>query len=456
MSFVTGVAINDTDGDNFYDVGEARAGVSVAVTTTGFAAVNDLTETAGGYSAAVNAGSHGVTFSGGGLAASVSVTVDSGSDNAKVDLSGNNKILSSVTTTLGAGAKDLVLLGAVVANGTGNALDNVVTGSRGANTLMGAAGADTFKMSASQLAGSIDIFNGGSEIDTADFSLFSSAVAVDLTVSAAEAKTSDTANAWTTATRTIADFVAVENITGSAFADKLVGDNGANVLNGGAGDDVLDGGAGVDTYVGGLGNDAYYVRHLGLDGRVQDNFTELANQGVDGVNTSVSLNLNEARYVNIENGYIVGTAATNLGGSAVSNVLVGNLAANSIYGLGGRDVMRGEGGADNFVYIYNTDTGKTAATRDVIQDFTTGTDKINLASMDANGALVDNGTFVFLATAGTAFTGVAGQLHYVWEDLAGTANDKTLIEGDFNGDSIADFQIELTGLKSLLATDFVL
>ena len=39
---------------------------------------------------------------------------------------------------------------------------------------------------------------------------------------------------------------------------------------------------------------------------------------------------------------------------------------------------------------------------------------------------------------------------------AGTANDKTIIYGDINGDARADFQIELTGLKTLTVSDFIL
>ena len=247
-----------------------------------------------------------------------------------------------------------------------------------------------------------------------------------------------------------------DQISGLGGNDSLYGGAGTDTLNGGLGDDILEGGAGVDAYIGGSGNDAYYIRNLGTDGRVEDTFSELANDGIDGINTSVQMNLNEARYTNIENAYLVGTIVANLGGSAVNNVLIGNSAANSIYGLGGRDIMRGEGGADKFVYLFNSDTGKTATTRDLIQDFTSGTDKIDLAGMDANGAGTGNGTFVFLPNAGDAFTGVSGQLRFVWEDLTGTANDKTLIEGDFNGDSAADFQIELTGLKSLVVSDFVL
>ena len=53
-------------------------------------------------------------------------------------------------------------------------------------------------------------------------------------------------------------------------------------------------------------------------------------------------------------------------------------------------------------------------------------------------------------------SGIAGQLHFRQENPAGTVNDKTIVEGDINGDKVADFQIELTGLKALAAADFIL
>ena len=35
-------------------------------------------------------------------------------------------------------------------------------------------------------------------------------------------------------------------------------------------------------------------------------------------------------------------------------------------------------------------------------------------------------------------------------------HDKTIIYGDINGDARPDFQIELTGLKALVPSDFIL
>ena len=51
-----------------------------------------------------------------------------------------------------------------------------------------------------------------------------------------------------------------------------------------------------------------------------------------------------------------------------------------------------------------------------------------------------------------AFTGVAGQLRYV----ASALNQVTVVEGDINGDSVADFQLTLFGNLVLAAGDFIL
>ena len=51
---------------------------------------------------------------------------------------------------------------------------------------------------------------------------------------------------------------------------------------------------------------------------------------------------------------------------------------------------------------------------------------------------------------GAGFTGVAGQLR--WFQSSGM----TFVEGDTNGNQLADFQLQLTGLKALTANDFIL
>ena len=79
-----------------------------------------------------------------------------------------------------------------------------------------------------------------------------------------------------------------------------------------------------------------------------------------------------------------------------------------------------------------------------------------------------NDAFTFIGNED--FSGVAGQLHYVHvksfpvltktsaaRDIdVGVFTTNTIVEGDINGDRVADFQIELTGKKILDAADFIL
>jgi Ca2+-binding RTX toxin-like protein len=231
-----------------------------------------------------------------------------------------------------------------------------------------------------------------------------------------------------------------DTITGTAYNDK--------VLYGLAGNDVIDGKAGADSMYGGLGNDTYYVDNTG------DLVTELAAQGTDKVISTISYTLG----ANVEDLTLSATAVKGTG-NALNNVITGTAAANMLSGMagndtlmggGGKDILTGGTGNDTFKFVTLADTGKLATTRDVITDFTHAADKIDLHLIDANSNVPADQAFTFLATKGAAFTGVAGQLHFI----ASGAN--TIVEGDINGDKVADFQIELTGAPALTAIDFIL
>lgn len=94
------------------------------------------------------------------------------------------------------------------------------------------------------------------------------------------------------------------------------------------------------------------------------------------------------------------------------------------------------------------DTSAARSLADQIEDFTAGADLIDLSAMDANTLLGGDQAFSFIGNA--AFSGAAGQLHYVQ-----TAS-YTYLEGDTNGDGTADFSIRLTGTLALAESDFVL
>ncbi|HEX8262335.1 MAG TPA: hypothetical protein VF547_05620, partial [Allosphingosinicella sp.] len=129
---------------------------------------------------------------------------------------------------------------------------------------------------------------------------------------------------------------------------------------------------------------------------------------------------------------------------------------DDLYGDGGNDVLTGGGGADRLTgglgkdqFVYNLVSDSTPGGRDVIADFSRSQgDKISLSAIDANTLVGGNQAFSFIGAA--AFSGVAGQLRY------STSGGATFVSGDVNGDSVADFQIELSGILAPVASDFVL
>ena len=207
--------------------------------------------------------------------------------------------------------------------------------------------------------------------------------------------------------------------------------------------------------VGGVGNDTYHVDHLG------DAVVELADEGYDRVVASLDWTLGD----NIERLSLTGTADLNGTGNALANRLAGNAGVNildggegndSLYGLAGDDSLIGgagadlldgglgadslEGGlgADRFVF-----SSADGANGDVIVDFSAlEGDKLDLRLIDANAGLAGDQAFVFIGSTG--FGSVAGELRFA----AG------VLEGDLDGNGGADFQIQMSGVASLIATNF--
>ena len=131
----------------------------------------------------------------------------------------------------------------------------MLQGRDGNDTLYGGAGNDRLIGGAGA-----DYLSGGDGIDTVSYQVAGAGVAADL-------KASLTANAGeATGDR----FAGVENLTGSAHADRLWGNLGANTLSGSGGGDRLHGRAGNDQLFGGAGADRFiFARGDDLD-RVRD------------------------------------------------------------------------------------------------------------------------------------------------------------------------------------------
>jgi len=250
-------------------------------------------------------------------------------------------------------------------------------------------------------------------------------------------------NNWTSGVDTL-------TINGTAGLDNLVGSNQSDTINGGGNADSMAGGAGSDTY---------FVDSLG---DLVDE-SPVGSDGTDVVISSVDFNLGNIIHAKgqIENLTLTG-AAVNGTGNSLDNILIGNTNANSLDGRAsddiltgglGKDMLSGGIGADIFDFNLKTES-KKGALRDVITDFDKGIDDIDLAGIDAKSGVAGNQTFKFIGNHN--FHHKKGELHYVKHNEPGAAHDKTIIEGDTNGDGKADFQIELSGLIKLTAGDFAL
>lgn len=139
----------------------------------------------------------------------------------------------------------------------------------------------------------------------------------------------------------------------------------------GLGDDVFDNrGGSVDDRVGGDdGNDTFYITQSNFDAYEQ------TGDGHDRVFSTASYNL--GRFGSeLEELRLLGGKDINATGNQYKNTLVGNSGDNLLNGMTANDSLRGNGGAD--VFIFSTGTGK-----DTIVDFVTGTDRIDLGDLNA-------------------------------------------------------------------------
>jgi Ca2+-binding RTX toxin-like protein len=119
---------------------------------------------------------------------------------------------------------------------------------------------------------------------------------------------------------------------------------GADNITTGAGNDVLVGGAGADVLTGDGGNDVYAVDNAG------DVVNESAGGGSDTVYAQTSYTL--AVGTSVERLSAIdwtSTAALNLTGNELANLIEGNAGANVLNGAGGADTMVGFGGNDIYV-----------------------------------------------------------------------------------------------------------
>jgi hypothetical protein len=304
----------------------------------------------------------------------------------------------------------------------------VFTGGPASNIIQGGVGNDL-------LAGGPgdDVINGGLGVDTVDYGAASGPVTVNL---------ADGTASGADDTDTLSN---IENVRGSIYDDTLTGDGRANLLNGGAGGDTMVGGGDNDTYI----VDSSFDTVIEMDGEGT----------ADLVQSSVSFSLLGQE---IENLTLTGTANITATGNEDANTLTGNNGANTLKGLDGNDTLHGLGGKDILVggagrdtlygdlgadtFDFNlTSESVRGADHDTVYFNRSQGDKIDLSTINADsdladtsgGATMDIQSFRWTASGGSgAFVAnVDGQLRF--------ANG--LLQGDTNGDRIADIEIRIIG-----------
>ncbi|MET3825518.1 Ca2+-binding RTX toxin-like protein [Sphingomonas sp. PvP055] len=316
----------------------------------------------GGASDDVLDGGTGADTMVGGAGNDVYIVDDAGDVVTELAAGGKDEVRTSLASyTLGDNLETLTYTGTAAFKGTGNALDNLITGGAGndvldggigADTMIGGAGNDTYVV---DNAGDVvtEAADGGTdEIRTtlASFTLGANLENLSYTGTAAFTGTGNALD------NVITGGAGNDTLSGGAGNDRLIGGAGNDALLGGDGNDYLDGGAGSDKMTGGAGDDTYVVDTYA------DQVIELSNGGNDTVNTTLSMymlssDVENLRYLGSSNFIGMGSASANaMWGGAGNDYLWGGAGNDTLYGNAGDDVLDGGAGADTLYGGAGNDT----------------------------------------------------------------------------------------------------
>lgn len=231
------------------------------------------------------------------------------------------------------------------------------------------------------------------------------------------------------------DFRAVGNsldntITGNIGDNDLRGRGGADTMSGGAGDDKLFGAAGNDVLSGDEGDDRLWggADNDTLNG-AEANDDLSGGRGVDVL--AGGDGEDELRGGAGHDTLDGGDDDDRLFGGRGNDSLAGGEGEDWLLGGPGKDIVTGGLDADTFVFIrvFHSLPGDQ---RDEITDFAAAEgDVIDLSRIDADVHTGEDDGFAFIGAR--SFSANAGELRFT----------SGLLEGDVNGDRVADFQIAL-------------
>ena len=211
----------------------------------------------------------------------------------------------------------------------GGLLDDILNGGEGNDVLVGGSGSDTL--------------NGGNGLDTANYSTSAGGININLdtnSVSGGDA----TGDTLIDIEHIYGSSISADTITGNASNNTLFGFGGVDVLNGLDGNDYLNGGSAADTLNGGEGNDVL-VGGTGGDILNGGNGLDTAHYGSSTVGVNVNLATNTVSGGDAQGDTISGIERV-YGSNTGGDVLTGDGVANLLFGFGGADTLDGAAGND--------------------------------------------------------------------------------------------------------------
>lgn len=238
--------------------------------------------------------------------------------------------------------------------------------------------------------------------------------------------------------------------TGSAGDDSYEGSDTNDIINGGNGNDTLIGGAGHDTVNGGNGNDIIVGGH----GAGNDKYN--GGSGIDTVTyTSATAGIKVDLAKGVASDIAGGDAASigvdkltgieNIVGGNFDDIIIGSKAANILTGGLGADKLYAGNDKVRDVFDFNSVEESNSASRDTIYQFKSKVDDLDLSTIDANLSSGGDQQFTFSGTTSAA--------NSVWYAKSGSS---VVVYADNNGDGVADFEVQLSGVAKLTAADFLL
>ena len=345
----------------------------------------------------------------------------------------------------------------------GSALADTLFGAAGADTLTGAGGTDVFRYTAASESTAaapdliIDFLLG---VNKLDFSTLGASGFV-FTHPAGRYEISASTPGGTIVVDSTRQ-LEVTDILGQSGAISYTGDASGETFRGTQFNDTLQGGGGADAIFGLGGADTFlYSSASDSNPAAQDTLQDFQT-GIDRIDLSAIGLSNTAQQVSLQRGggptYLFaatggGTfslaALADINGDDLTGLtrgifIVGDAGANTLRGTGSTDLFDGNGGADTItggagadVFRYFAAGDSTPAARDVITDFSTGSDSFDFGGLAASAMTLTRGvgsTSITGTAAGGAFAiDVTGLVNGT--DLVGVPSGITLI-GNAGGEAL--------------------